>query len=231
MDVPGREASAAEELSDVLNLEPTMGEVTDLEGFYEVDPIPGGKRLQGAWLVLDDGTRYVISYRPIPGHLQFLEKRVRVRGCPYVPGSDVQHIGATHLEVQAIELAPGETPYAEPPTHPVLPPVARSAVELAARAGRWVRVVGTVEAVHDDPDSYFGFAWLRLPDGSSVRARYVPVRAWSAHLGKEVTVTSRLAQGEGEGSTRYELIGWYDVREGSPSCVQGPATDVAGDTD
>jgi hypothetical protein len=95
----------------MLDLEPTYGNLVRLTGVYEVDPIPGGKRFQGAWLVLDDGTRYVIAYRPVAEHLQYLEKRVHVEGRTYTPGADTQHIQATHLEVQRIELAPGETPY------------------------------------------------------------------------------------------------------------------------
>jgi hypothetical protein len=92
-----------------LDVEPSYGDPVRLEGRYEVDPIAGGKRFQGAWLVLDDGTRYVIAYRPVPGHFPFLSKRVVIQGRPYMPGRDTQHIQAPHLEVQSIELAPGET--------------------------------------------------------------------------------------------------------------------------
>jgi hypothetical protein len=196
-----------------LDLEPSFGEPVELEGVYEVDPIPGGKRFQGACLVLDDGTRYVIAYRPVPEHFRFLDKRVRVQGRPYWPGSDTQHIMMTHLEVHSIELAPGETPYATPPTEPVAP-VARTAGDLAARDGRWVRVVGTLEAVRSDPDDYLGTARLRLADGTQVQARSIRVAKWTSHVGKPVTVTSRVARSEDGEVVTFDLVGRCAIQEG-----------------
>jgi len=198
-----------------LDVEPTYGDPVHLEGWYEVDPIPGGKRFQGAWLVLDDGTRYVIAYRPVPEHFPFLEKHVRVRGRPYVPGADTQHVQATHLEVHSIALAPGEMPYASPPTEPLPPPVARTASELAARDGRWVQVVATLESLRRDADGYLGSAQLRLADATTVRARNVRIEEWSRHKGKLVTVTSRVAQLGDRKSARFELIGWHAIRPGA----------------
>ena len=200
-----------------LDVEPSFGQVVQLEGRYEVDPIPGGKRFQGVWLVLDDGTRYVIAYRPAPEHFQFLDKRVRLTGRPYTPGADTQHIQATHLEVRSIELAAGETPHATPPSEVVPPPVGRTAGELAARGGRWARVVGRLEWVRDDPDGYLGMAQLRLGDGSQVRARNVPVAEWSHHQGQCVTVTSRVVESEQGAVATFELIGWYAIGDPTPS--------------
>jgi hypothetical protein len=197
-----------------LDTEPTYGDLVQLTGRYEVDPIPGGKRFQGAWLVLDDGTRYVIAYRPVPEHFRFLEKRVRVEGRPYRPGADTQHIQATHLEVRTIELAPGETPYTVPPTEPIPPPVLRTASEVAARDGRWARVVGRVEAVEDDPDGYLKLARLRLGDGIEVIVRNVLGAEWSQYVGKTVTVASRVVSIEDGGTVTFELVGWREVCEG-----------------
>ena len=197
-----------------VDIEPTYGDPVQLTGRYEVDPIPGGKRFQGAWLVLDDGTRYVIAYRPVPEHFRFLEKRVRVEGRPYVPGADTQHIQATHLEVRTIELAPGETPYAVPPTEPIAPPVVRTASEVAARDGRWARVIGRVEAVEDDPDGYLKLVRLRHGDGVEVIVRNVLGAEWSQYVGKGVTVASRVARIEDGGTVAFELVGWREVCEG-----------------
>jgi hypothetical protein len=197
----------------LLDLEPTYGDPIELVGRYEVDPIPGGKHFQGAWLVLDDGTRYVIAYRPVPEHFQFLEKRVRIEGRPYVPGSDTQHIQATHLEVHTIELAPGETPYAVPPVEPIPPPVVRMASEAAARDGRWARVVGRVTSVEDDPDGYLDLVRLRLADDALVLAGNVLGTEWSHYVGKLVTVTSRVARVEEGGAAAFELVGWRKVSE------------------
>jgi hypothetical protein len=73
-DVPDDETS-------VPDLEPTYGPDMECEGRYEVDPIPGGKRFQGSWLILDDGTRYVLSYRPHPDHMLNLRLHCHRRHC------------------------------------------------------------------------------------------------------------------------------------------------------
>lgn len=211
----GNEDTSGDDQQPVaLDIEPAYSDPVRLEGRYEVDPIPGGKRFQGAWLVLDDDSRYVIAYRPVPEHFEFLDKRVLVRGRPYMPGRDTQHILATHLEVHSIELAPGETPYLLPPAKPVAPPVARTATELAARDGRWVQVVGTLESVRDDPDGYLGIARLRLADGTEVQARRVLAAEWSRRCSKTVTVTSRVERVEDGDLVSFELVGWYAICEG-----------------
>ena len=221
--LPGEEVEEGDDHQPAaLDIEPAYGDPVQLEGRYEVDPIPGGKRFQGAWLALDDGTRYVIAYRPVPGHFEFLDKRVLVRGRPYMPGRDTQHILATHLEVHSIELAPGETPYLLPPAKPVDPPVARTATELVARDGRWVQVVGTLESVHNDPDGYLGIARLRLADGTEVQARNVRVAEWSRHCCKALTVTSRVARAEDGDLVPFELVGWHAICGGESDTSRRP---------
>ena len=216
------EAPESDDLqTDALDIEPSYSDPVQLEGYYEVDPIPGGKRLQGAWLALDDGTRYVIAYRPVPEHFAYQDRRVQVEGRPYVPGRDTQHVVATHLEVHSIQLAPGETPYLLPPEKPLAPPVVRTATELAAREGRWARTVGTIESVHHDPGGYLGLARLRLEDGAEVRARDVRVAEWSRHRGKTVVVTSRVARAEIRELAPVELIGWYAICESQEAQLGG----------
>jgi len=193
------------------DLEPTFSDPVQLEGRYEVDPIPGGKRLQGVWLVLDDGTRYAIAYRPIPEQFQFIDKRVRIYGHPYTPGRDTQHVMATHLQVDSIELAPGETPYPSPPAQVPPPPLVQTANQLAARAGRWATLIGTVESVQNDPDGYLGIALLRLQDGTEVLARNVSIDTWSSYQDKLINVTSRVEQVTTGNVTTFELCGWYTI--------------------
>ena len=195
-------------------IEPTFGQTMSFEARYEVDPIPGGKRFQGAWLTLDDGTRYLVAYRPVPEHLPFVDKRVEVGGRPYKPGLDTQHVQATHFQIDSIELAPGETPYATPPTELPAPPVVRTGPRLVACAGNWVQVIGTLESVHDDPDGYLTDGRLRLADGSEVLVRNVRRADWSGLQGKQVTVISRAAQSEERGKVAAELIGWHAICEG-----------------
>lgn len=193
------------------DLEPDVGETVYLEGRYEVDPIPGGKRFQGVWLALDDGSRYLISYRPVPDHYAFLNKRVIVQGKPYLPGRDVQHMGATHLTVESINLAAGEVPYEHPPIELPLPPLVRDWYDLTECKDRWVRIVGVVVAVKDDPDGSLGLAHIRLEDGHELLARNAVRNRWEEHVGQSVTVTSRIRWLENEGHTTPELVGWCEI--------------------
>jgi hypothetical protein len=211
-DVPDDETS-------VPDLEPTYGPDMECEGRYEVDPIPGGKRFQGSWLILDDGTRYVLSYRPHPDHYRFVDKRVRVMGRPYTPGRDTQHMLAKHFQIISIALAPGEIPYAEPPTTLPSPPLLRTERELNARAGQWAQVVGRLIALEDDPDSHFHTACIELEDGGKITALYAAKGQWEPYLGSTITVTSRIEVHTSDAVSAGEqggvvLTGWYAICEG-----------------
>jgi hypothetical protein len=187
------------------DVEPNYGDACRLEGRYEVDPIPGAKRFQGVWLVLDDWTRYVIAYRPVREQFQFINKRVLIQGRPYLPGSDTQHIKATHLAIDSIELAPGEEAYDEVPQGVPLPPVVRTAEELATCVGRWVRLIGTLEGLEEDPESYLGIATMKLADGSVIRTWGVVMKSWAKLQNRKVTVISRVERVKNEPA----LTGWY----------------------
>jgi len=136
-------------------------------------------------------------------HFQFIDKRVRVTGRPYMPGRDTQHIMATHFQLTSIDLAPGETPYTVCPTQVPAPPFVRTAEDLEKRAGRWAMVVGRVEFVKDDPDGVLGMAGLCLEDGTIIIVGNILISKWAGYNGKIVTVTSRVhkIQREEEGKT------------------------------
>jgi len=183
--------------------ETTYGEECVLEGRYEVDALPGGKRFQGTWLVLEDGRRFVLSYRPDPKRFGFIHKRVRVRGRPYQPGVDTQHISADHFQVMTMDLAPGETPWPEPPLTIPAPPLVQRGDQLAA-APRWVSVAGRLVSVEKVPDEYFGRAMVRLDDDTAVIVEPVTLSEWDIHIGQVVTVTGPLRRrGEDEEPRGY----------------------------
>jgi hypothetical protein len=193
--------------------------IVHCEGRYEVDPIPGGKRFQGTWLVLDDGTRYVLSYRPVPEYFPFVDKRVSVTGLPYTPGRDTQHILAAHLQVVSIELAPGEKPYARPPAILPAPPLLRTSDDIIARIGRWGQVVGWLTAITDDPNTHFGIGHLKLEDETRITALYAAEELWSHYLHRKITVMSRIEAKEIDDTSENDgsevvLIGWYAICRG-----------------
>ncbi|MBN2433125.1 MAG: hypothetical protein JXQ27_16760 [Acidobacteria bacterium] len=192
---------------NVLQTETRTGEECELEGRYEVDALPAGKRFQGTWLVLDDGRRFVLSYRPDPERFEFLDKRVRVRGRPYQPGSDTQHIRARHLQVTSIALAPGETAWPEPPRTIPAPPLVRRKAELDV-APRWVSLVGRLATAEEVPDEFFGRAVMQMEDETRVVVEPITVNEWQAFVGQVITVTGplrRRGEDEGPGGFLFEL--------------------------
>jgi hypothetical protein len=201
------------------DVEPTFGSVTECEGRYEVDPIAGGKRFQGAWLILDDGTRYVLSYRPIPAQFAYVDKRVRVTGRPYTPGRDTQHMMAAHFQLDTIELAPGEEPYAEVPVRLPAPPMLHTMDEICKHAGRWAQIITRLVSLEDDPDTYFSKANLELEDGTLVVALYAAEKLWEPYLGNTITVVSRIEVQPSKAVSNGNkcpavLTGWYALCRG-----------------
>jgi hypothetical protein len=210
---------APEDETNGLDLEPTYEPVMQCEGRYEVDPIPGGKRFQGSWLVLDDGTRYVLSYRPNPDYFLFVDKRVRVTGRPYTPGRDTQHMLAAHFQIISIELAPGEIQYADPPSQLPAPPILRTLDEIRMRVGRWGQVVGHLIALQDEEDTHFKIAHLELEDGIRIIARNAAERQWKPYLGSIITIVSRIEMSSSGGASTDDenaviLTGWYAICPG-----------------
>lgn len=202
------------------DIEPAYGPVMQCEGRFEIDPIPGGKRFQGSWLVLDNGKRYVVSYRPVAKYFPFVDKRVYVTGRPYTPGRDTQHMMAEHFQVDTMELVPGETPYAETPVECPAPPLLHTVDEITACDGRWGQVVGQLLALEDDPDTYFNIAHLQLEDGTIIIARYASEQMWKPYIGSTITVMSRIEvitseTAPAEGKCRVALIGWYALCPGT----------------
>ncbi len=176
---------------------PTYGEPVEFEALYVVSPVAGSKRLQGGSLELDDGESWIVSYRPIRSQLQYVDRRVTVRGRPYWNSPMVQSVGGTHFEVESMELAPGESPYDPLPTELPAPPQVRTLEELRARLGRWrwCHAIGTLVSLRDDPDTtYWHSGELRLADGTPLPLIHIPTRdeTFEALLGQEVTILARL---------------------------------------
>lgn len=168
------------------------------EGIFDIDRSHGGKALQGSWLETPRGQRYILSYRPMPEHLDKLEKRVVVRAAVYDPCG--QAIAAEHLQVASIRLADGETPYDSPPTALPPPPQARTRAELRARVNRWVQAVGQLKAVRPDEYDWF-MVDLRLDDGTLVSTRVTDSQVdllYRPRLGTRMTFLGRLSTRQGK---------------------------------
>lgn len=163
------------------------------EGFFDVDRVRGGKRLQGSWLEVKGGERYILSYQPMPEHFDKVERRVIVRAVPYSPGG--QHLYARHLRVVSMTLAEGEAPRDAPTA--TLPPaqVVRTSGELRRQIGRWAQVVGTLSKISKEDSSGRAKILLRLDDGGRVtisEARATAEWAYRPRVGTRVTILGKL---------------------------------------
>jgi hypothetical protein len=178
------------------DVERLSGRRVIVEGRYEVEPVPGGKRLQAASIVLPDGTRLVRSYRPVPAEFDLVNRRVVAVGTVYRDageGATVQQVRAPHFRPERINLAPSESPtYATPPTELPAPPVVAAARDFDAQADRWVQAWGTlVRVTPHQEDPMWANAVVKLTDGTEVSLRAVTRSRWERYLGAAVTVIGR----------------------------------------
>jgi len=168
-----------------------------VEGRYEVEPVPGGKRLQAVIIVLPDGTRLIRSYRPVADEFGLVNRRVRAVGTVYRDsgeGPNVQQVVAPHFRPERIELAAGEPPLTARPTELPAPPVVTTAREFDAQGERWVQAWGTLLRVtpHQE-DAMWANAVVKLTDGTEVHLRAVTRSRWERLVGHPVTVIGRAA--------------------------------------
>ena len=167
-----------------------------VEGRYEVEPVPGGKNLQAAVIVLPDGTRLVRSYRPVPAEFGLVNRRVVAVGTVYRDAGEdatAQQVRAPHFRPERVDLAPSESPYSPtPPTELPAPPVVATARDFDAQADRWVQAWGTlVRVTPHQEDAMWANAVVKLTDGTEVSLRAVTRSRWERYLGAAVTVIGR----------------------------------------
>ncbi len=175
---------------------PTFGSVVEREGWWVVDPIAGGKRLQAVSLLFDSGESWIVRYRVRPDDLQWADKRVRIKGRPYWPSSEVQHVKATHLEVHDIGLAAGQTAWDPVPTEVPTPPLVRDLASLTPRRGRWVQAAGSLAALVEEEGGWWSNGRLTLADGELTLSGIRTSWATGLILGQQITVLGRVTIGD-----------------------------------
>jgi len=79
---------------------PDSGQTLDVE--VSIDKAPSGKKFQGVWLVQEDGSRWIVSYRSTPLWRIYDATRVTVTGETYEP--DGQSIDAAHFRVDTLRI-------------------------------------------------------------------------------------------------------------------------------
>jgi len=188
------------ELPVELDAENSYGEPVKVEGRLVIEPLPAGKRFQGTWVVLDDGTRYVLSYRPEPAYYAFVDRRVVVEGRPYRPAEHVQSYGADHLELDSMVLAAGQVAIEPAPQELPAPPFAETAEQLTGRAGLWVQLSGPFSrATLEEGDTFLATNAVELGDGTRVEVEVVAHQVEGIEEGQLVTVVGSVQAPAGHG--------------------------------
>jgi hypothetical protein len=189
-------AAALPRCASAADVERLHGQRVVVEGRYEVEPVPGGKRLQAVVIVLPDGTRLIRSYRPVPAEFGLVNRRVVAVGTVYRDsgeGAHVQAVGGPHFRPERVDLAPSESPYSpNVPAELPPPPVVANAREFDALADRWVQAWGTlVRVTPHQEDPLWANAVVKLTDGTEVSLRAVTRSRWERYVGEGVTVIGR----------------------------------------
>jgi hypothetical protein len=198
-----KSAAALPKCASRADVDRLHGQKVRVEALYDVEPSPGGKGLEAAYLLLDDGTELVRSYRPVEAELGFVEKRVVAVGTVYRDAGQAEHIQqlmAPHFYPDHIELAAGETKVEPPPAKRAPPPTIASVAELASRSRRWVQVTATLEGLTAKGDTDWSEGRLKLANGDTIVIPTVYHRHWRELVGTEITVVGKvIATGERPG--------------------------------
>jgi hypothetical protein len=202
-----KSAAALPKCASSADVERLHGQKVRVEALYDVEPTPGGKGLEAAYLLLDDGTELVRSYRPVAAELGLVEKRVVAVGTVYRNAGQAEHIQqlmAPHFYPDHIELAEGETKIEPTPAKRPPPPKIASVADLAGRSRRWVHVTATLERLTPNGGSDRSEGRLKLANGDTIVLPNVYHRGWQDLVGAEITVIGKVtATGErpGEAAT------------------------------
>ncbi|MBN1698244.1 MAG: hypothetical protein JW881_12080 [Spirochaetales bacterium] len=194
------------------------GMTVSIDGWYEVEPVPGGKRLQAASIVLADGTRLIHSYRPVKELFCFINRRITVTGVVTVDsgqGPEVQQVMAPHIGIDTISLHPDEEPCGETPVRiPDLPFIEKKA-DIGKWHDRWVHVYGRLSGLDLRPhESLWANATLLLHDGTTLCFEWVSFSRWSPFVDSDVTVTLLLKPEREEKGALYFRAGRTAVCSG-----------------
>lgn len=193
----------------------------ELTGIYMVDALPvyRGKKFQGSWLVLDDGRRALLSYRPVAEYFKFINKKVVIEGCPYQPYG--QSIFAWHFKALSIGLTHGEKfdkiGRGLDPTKIPTPPVVRSEGELVKNNGSWMALHGKITSSPTSANDCFWTAELILRDGVTIKGKNMYSPKCRKITGGEVTVVTRLFPEEA-GSVKEYRVGGAICQGYEPRC-------------
>lgn len=189
--------SESAECKSINDVKRHHGKKVLVKGRYEVEPVPGSKRLQAVSIVLPDRTRLIRAYKPVKEEFGYINKQVMVIGMVLADdgeSSHVQQVMAPHItNIESITLAPGEIPYQTIPEKiPDLPFIEKKE-DLAKWENHWIHLYGRLKSVKKREDeSNWANAQFWLPDGTRIIIEWVPFSRWKSFIGNSITITLRL---------------------------------------
>lgn len=198
----------------LLDIEAADGKRAVVYGLYGVEPIhphqKGGRRTS---IVLSDGAFLHRGFGVIPSELGFVNKLVKVTGVvtKTAHGPQVQTVGGPRVQVETIDLAPGEVAISPAPTVLPAPPLLTTLPPISTQEGRWVAVNATVDSVLVTT-SPWGAAILKLSDGGLIDVDGVLESEWKPLVGTSITVIARVFKDSG-------AAGRLSLHGAGPPCV------------
>ena len=200
VNMNGETKSKSTELAECTSIKDVQrfhGKKVLVKGWYEVEPIPGSKRLQAACVVLLDGTRLIRSYHPVKQEFGFINKQVIVTGVVLMNSGEpasVQQVMAPHLtNIESITLAPGEIPCPTTPERIPDLPFVETKEDFNKRDNHWIHLFGRLKSVTLRKDeSIWANAQVDLRDGTRIILEWISYTQWKAYKDKLLTITLRL---------------------------------------
>jgi len=172
------------------------GELAEIHGRYDVEPVAGSKALQAVTILLADGDRLIRAYRPVKEELDLDGQRVVVVGRAYLDANQpahVQQVMAPHVEVKSLSLHPMVSPYETGRTRVRTPPAVAKLADLGPLRDRWVQVFATLRGVTPNPGGgSFGTAALALSGGAIIDLKDVVLSRWSPLVGQPISTIVRV---------------------------------------
>ena len=146
-----------------------MTQQQERRAILRIDAQPTGKKFQGVWLELVDGTKWIVDYRPRDVWMLFRDREVFVTGGCYQPIGEA--ISATHFRIDRMRDARperGTRPYITVgPQHVVRGQL----VSVSAPPGSKLAESPPQKRFRSERGVTYGVIGAALPEGETVRVR------------------------------------------------------------
>ncbi len=178
----------------ILDIKKYHGKVVFIEGMYEIDPVPGSKRLQACSVVLPDGERLIHLYRPNSEVVNFNGKKIIAIGRVFTDANQpphVQQVMAPHIMELRMEVVSSIEKSVKLKKESLI----SSINGLKNNLNNWILLYGELNSLKlDKCDKVLATAFITLESGEQVSFKLVPLILWEGFLNKKITVLVKVSK-------------------------------------